>query len=168
MNVSAVDFHFVNVADMLIKLTSRYDLDPGLLAVELSSKTWADDPDTISDQVVMMRNAGLKVYLDDSGSGLGSYNSMTGARFDAIKMHKDYIDASFKSEGTISPLKIVLEMGAKAGIPVIAEGVETATQLSNLKALGGRYAQGNLLYQPMTAGEYEKLLIREMRALKGL
>jgi diguanylate cyclase (GGDEF)-like protein len=161
INIAHVDFHYVKVAETLIKLLSEYGLDSKLLLVELSELTYADDPENISSQIDIMRSAGIKVFMDDSGCGFDSFRMLYGTTLDGIKMNQSYLSMLPMASKAFNPVKMMLDVGREGNIPVISEGAETREQVENLKGIGCRYIQGNCYYRPMTLADFEKLLIKK-------
>lgn len=161
INVSYIDFHYIKVAETLIRLLSEYSLDSRLLIIELSELTYADDPENISMQVDLMRRAGIRVYMDDSGCGFDSFRMLYGTKIDGIKMSQSYLSMLPMASKAFNPVKMMLDVGKEESIPVISEGAETREQVEKLKKIGCEYIQGNCYYRPMSIADYEKLLIKK-------
>ena len=161
INISHVDFHYIKVAETLIKLLNEYSIESKYLIIELSEQTYADDPENISRQVDVMRNAGIRVFMDDSGCGFDSFRMLYGTTLDGIKMNQSYLSMLPMASKAFNPVKMMLDVGRESDIPVISEGAETREQVENLKQIGCRFIQGNCYYRPMTLADYEKLLIKK-------
>jgi EAL domain-containing protein (putative c-di-GMP-specific phosphodiesterase class I) len=104
---------------------------------------------------------GVTIAIDDFGTGYSSLETLRAFPFDKIKL-----DRSFMSEVETSPqakaiIRAVLALGQSLAIPVLAEGVETHSQLSILRAEGCNEAQGFLLGRPAPFGEIFALSRRE-------
>lgn len=162
MNISAVDFHYVKVAETLIGLVNEYELDPNLLVIELSEKTYADDPDNISFQIDLMRSAGLRVFMDDKGGGFDSFRMLYGTKLDGIKMDRSYLQMLPIAGQNINPIRSLINIGKANGMMVISEGAETKEQIKALRNVACRYIQGNGYYRPMSFADYEKILRSQM------
>jgi EAL domain-containing protein (putative c-di-GMP-specific phosphodiesterase class I) len=108
-----------------------------------------------------MRNAGIRVYMDDSGCGFDSFRMLYGTTLDGIKMNQSYLSMLPMASKAFNPVKMMLDVGRESDIPVISEGAETREQVENLKQIGCRFIQGNCYYRPMTLADYEKLLIKK-------
>jgi len=161
MNVSAVDFHYVKVAQTLIDLLAEYDLKRGSLIVELSESTYVDDPENVGLQIEQMRNAGIKVFMDDGGGGFDTFRMLYGAGLDGIKMNRNYLDMLSLSSKTMNPIKTLIDIGKDNNLIVVSEGAETRQQLETLKSLGCKYVQGNCYYRPMPTSYYEDIIIKQ-------
>jgi len=161
INISHVDFHYIKVAETLIKLLNEYSIESKLLIIELSEQTYADDPENISMQVDVMRRAGIRVYMDDSGCGFDSFRMLYGTTLDGIKMNQSYLSMLPMASTAFNPVKMMLDVGIEGNIPIVSEGAETREQVENLKTIGCKYIQGNCYYRPMSLADYEKLLTKK-------
>ena len=115
----------------------------------------------IQTSIAAFRRSGVRISLDDFGTGFASFQHLRQLEFDELK-----IDTSFVQGLGVDPAAEVLVSGflaiaAGLGVEVIAEGVETADQLARLRALGGQFAQGYLFGKAMPLDEARMLLIVE-------
>jgi diguanylate cyclase (GGDEF)-like protein len=121
----------------------------------------ARSADMIQDSIARFRLAGLRVSLDDFGTGFASFQHLRQLEFDELK-----IDPSFVRDLGTDPAAAVLVDGFLAiarglGVTVIAEGVETEAQRQRLLAAGCRHAQGYLFGKAMPLDEIRIRLIAE-------
>jgi diguanylate cyclase (GGDEF)-like protein len=117
--------------------------------------------DMIQDSIARFRLAGLRVSLDDFGTGFASFQHLRQLEFDELK-----IDPSFVRDLGTDPAATVLVEGFLSiarglGVTVIAEGVETEEQRQRLLAMGCRHAQGYLFGKAMPLDETRIRLISE-------
>ncbi len=133
-------------------------IDPGLLGLEITESVLMDGGDYAEDCVTELRGLGVRLILDDFGTGLSSLSRLQELPLDVLK-----IDQSFIAHlGTDCPsraiVKAILEMGHALRLEVVAEGVETQAQLDDLRELAPAglscHAQGFLLARPTLAHEY--------------
>lgn len=121
----------------------------------------ARSADMIQDSIARFRLAGLRISLDDFGTGFASFQHLRQLEFDELK-----IDPSFVRDLGTDPATTVLVEGFLAiarglGVTVIAEGVETEDQRQRLLAMGCRHAQGYLFGKAMPLDETRIRLIAE-------
>lgn len=162
VNVSRIDIFSMDVAACLIGLLKKYELQPGLLKVEITESAYAENDDRVKKTVKQLRDAGLMVMMDDFGSGCSSLNMLKSVAVDVLKIDMQFLDIQEKeSEKGISILESVVNMSRQMGLPIIIEGVETQKQEEFLSGMGCRYTQGYYYYKPLPIEEFEKLLLNK-------
>jgi diguanylate cyclase (GGDEF)-like protein len=126
----------------------------------------ARSADIIRDSIARFRLAGLRISLDDFGTGFASFRHLRRLEFDELK-----IDSSFVRDLASDPAAAVLVEGFLSiarglGVAVIAEGVETEEQRRRLLAMGCRHAQGYLFGRAMPLDEARMRLVVESQVLR--
>lgn len=162
VNISRKDFFNPNLVDVIIELTKRYNIDPELLDLEVTESAYIENKDVIFDTIKKFQSHGFKVKMDDFGAGYSSLNTLKHVPVDMIKLDMDFLSfnandesAAFRS-GVI--LDSVIRMAHWLGLPVIAEGVETAKQAEFLKTIDCAIVQGYFFSKPLPQDEFEALL----------
>ena len=107
------------------------------------------DPEAVTAKLQRLSNAGLRISLDDFGTGFSSLNLLRQLPLDAVKIDKAFIDEMTGSEQDTLLVRKIIEIAAGMGIETIAEGIETAEQLDLLASIGCTYAQGYYICKPM-------------------
>ena len=133
-------------------------LKPNRLELEITETTIIADKIRTLNILRRIKALGVTIAIDDFGTGYSSLETLRAFPFDKIKL-----DRSFMSEVETSPqakaiIRAVLALGQSLHIPVLAEGVETHSQLSILRAEGCNEAQGFLLGRPAPFGEILALM----------
>lgn len=128
-------------------------IEPGCLELELTESLLLSEDALTLARVNAIRNLGVRLALDDFGSGYSSFSYLHRLSFDRLK-----IDRSIVNESTMAPEKSVvtqaiIAMAHGLGLDVVAEGVETTAQRSLLEAQGCDQIQGFLVAEPITADE---------------
>jgi diguanylate cyclase (GGDEF)-like protein len=147
----------------MVGIVRASGLDPRCLKLEITESIAIEDPERTRGMLDELRGLGVRMYLDDFGTGYSSLGQLHRLSLDAIK-----IDRSFVMRMTEGPMHwqlvhTVRNLARNIGVTVIAEGVETAEQLAELRGLGCESAQGYLFSRPVPAGEMEQLLERDPR-----
>jgi predicted signal transduction protein with EAL and GGDEF domain len=122
-------------------------LSPERLVVEIAESALADD--RVFDDVTALRLMGVHTALDDFGSGHSSLQGLGRLPLDIIKLDRALLSRVDRDPHTRAICQAVVALGAALSIDIVAEGVETASQLGVLQALGCGYAQGYLLARPV-------------------
>jgi EAL domain-containing protein (putative c-di-GMP-specific phosphodiesterase class I) len=132
-------------------------LMPSHLRLEITETALLVSPHATAALLQKLRDLGVKIYLDDFGTGHSSLSRLHQLPVDALKIDRSFVSSLLLPERpaiveSILALAYTLETG------VVAEGVEDEVQALELDRLGCRYAQGFLFSPPIPAGKVEELL----------
>ena len=105
-----------------------------------------------------MKEAGIKILLDDFGSGMSSLSMLQSFDFDIIKLDIGFIRKIGINEKAESIIRSVISVAHSIGGKVTAEGVETPEQVEFLKKEGCDYIQGYFFYKPLPENEFGDVL----------
>jgi EAL domain-containing protein (putative c-di-GMP-specific phosphodiesterase class I) len=97
--------------------------------------------------------------MDDFGTGYSSLNMLSEMPVDVLKMDRNFVRNIEQNEKDIQLVALILDIAEKLNIAVVAEGVETETQLGMLKKLGCKVVQGFYFSRPLSAAEFENRII---------
>jgi diguanylate cyclase (GGDEF)-like protein/PAS domain S-box-containing protein len=159
VNLSARQFHYANLVDMIGGITKKSGVDPRDLDLELTESTIMDQlGDTIAT-LRKLKEMGARISIDDFGTGYSSLMYLKTFPIDIIK-----IDRSFVKDMTTDPddkaiTQAIISMAHSLKLAVVAEGVETQEQLGILKSQGCDIIQGYLFSKPISADEIPPLLL---------
>lgn len=159
VNVSMTDIEAIDVARVLGDLLDRFSIDARLLQVEITESAIAHNMDVVEETIRDLHARGIAVLMDDFGSAYSSLNMLKDINVDAIKLDMKFVDLN--ADNAAKGLKIiesVIDMAYQLRLLIIAEGAQTAEQVSKLRELGCMYIQGHYFYRPLTVGKMEDLL----------
>lgn len=159
VNVSMTDIESIDVARVLGDLLDRFSIDARLLQVEITESAIAHNTDVVEETIRDLHARGIAVLMDDFGSAYSSLNMLKDINVDAIKLDMKFVDLN--ADNAAKGLKIiesVIDMAYQLRLSIIAEGAQTAEQVSKLRELGCMYIQGYYFYRPLTVGKMEDLL----------
>lgn len=159
VNVSMTDIEAIDVARVLGDLLDRFSIDARLLQVEITESAIAHNMDVVEETIRDLHARGIAVLMDDFGSAYSSLNMLKDINVDAIKLDMKFVDLN--ADNAAKGLKIiesVIDMAYQLRLLIIAEGAQTAEQVSKLRELGCMYIQGYYFYRPLTVGKMEDLL----------
>jgi two-component system sensor kinase len=142
VNVSARQLQDPGFVDEIASALGEAQLCPGALVLEITESATADDPEAAIAQLESLRSLGVELSIDDFGTG---YSSLSYLRRYPVQHLK--VDRSFVSEVVTNPedhaiVSSVINLAHSLGLHVIAEGVEDAAQLNELRGMGCDQAQG--------------------------
>lgn len=159
VNVSMTDIESIDVARVLGDLLDRFSIDARLLQVEITESAIAHNMDVVEEAIRDLHARGIAVLMDDFGSAYSSLNMLKDINVDAIKLDMKFVDLN--ADNAAKGLKIiesVIDMAYQLRLSIIAEGAQTAEQVSKLRELGCMYIQGYYFYRPLTVEKMEDLL----------
>jgi diguanylate cyclase (GGDEF)-like protein len=135
------------VADAL----RRHRAPASRLVLEITESVAVSDQAIVDDVLAALRDTGVQISLDDFGTGYSSLSIVTRAPVHEIKIDRSFVDDMIDSAAAEAVVRGAVELGARLGVRVVAEGVETTEQRAALIELGCPTAQGYHFCKPMPA-----------------
>ncbi|MFD2705801.1 putative bifunctional diguanylate cyclase/phosphodiesterase [Salibacterium lacus] len=145
VNVSFRQFHDPGFGPYVSHTLTYYGIDPGLITLELTESATIDNLHDLVPTLTRWKEAGIKLALDDFGSGYSSMNYIGTLPFDLIKIDRSFIQDLPASYSKGSIVRAVLGLAHDLDMTVVAEGVETEEQWDWLRAHSCDAAQGFLI-----------------------
>lgn len=158
LNISAIQYRQPDFIDKVLKLMDKYDISPSEIELEITESILIDDFTEITEKLVLLRDIGVKISLDDFGAGYSSLSYLKGLPIDTLKIDKSFIDTVITDENTRIITESIIYMVKKLGFETIAEGVETEEQFRYLNEIDCDNIQGYFLGKPMPSEKIENLL----------
>ena len=158
VNVSRADIYNEDLADTLVTIIKKYDLDPSRLHLEITESAYTENPKQIIDTVTTLRELGFVIEMDDFGSGYSSLNMLNDMPIDILKLDMKFIRSEMAKPKSQGILQFIINLASWMNLSVVAEGVETKAQLLRLTEIGCDYVQGYYFAKPMPCQEFEGLL----------
>jgi diguanylate cyclase (GGDEF)-like protein len=170
VNISATHFGTGTLVDDVLGALTAGGLPPERLVVELTETAVADDAAGAVAQVSALRIRGVEVAIDDFGSGYSSLGRLVSFPAGLLKIDRTLVEGlDDRSCNAGAAVAAVVALGTTCGMRTLAEGVETAGQLTQAMALGCTFAQGFYVAPPMPADDIPSWLrTRPARASRGL
>jgi diguanylate cyclase (GGDEF)-like protein len=150
VNVSGAQFQDRKVAQLVGTIVANLGLEPGALELELTENVLMDDPE-IGLALEQIARLGVGLAIDDFGTGFSSLAYLTQFPSQRIKIDQSFVQRIGQDGVSESIIRAVIGLAHSLDKRVVAEGVETAEQLSFLRAQGCDEAQGYLLGYPRPA-----------------
>lgn len=148
---------FLEVLESIIK---KYDVDLKYIEFEITEREYVDySIQEINDKIYSVRELGIKISLDDFGSGNSNLSFSMNIDLDIIKIDKSIINKIGKNEKIDYFLLLILELANKNNIDLVAEGIETKDQLEFLIDNGYKFGQGYYFSKPIDAEVFENKYI---------
>lgn len=153
INISGIQLLREEFLDDLMEITSIYNTDLKLLEFEITESVLLENYDLINSKLEKIKNMGIKVSLDDFGTGFSSLARLRGLNIDIVKIDRYFIDRiSMQEEDRLISADII-SMSHKIRLKVVAEGVEREDQLEYLRKYNCDFMQGYLLSRPLSVDD---------------
>ncbi len=128
------------------------------VCVEITEGLLLETNDHVTEQLRVLRAAGLRVSLDDFGTGYSSLAYLQKLDIDYLKIDQSFVRSLAPESTDLALCKAIIVMAHALGMQVIAEGVETAAQRALLAEAGCDYGQGYLFAQPMVPEDFDAFM----------
>ncbi len=157
VNISRVSLYNHKLAEVILELVQRYQIEPRLLQLELTESAYTSNPERIKKTMAKLQEYGFCILMDDFGSGYSSLNTLKDIVVDILKIDMKFLSDSEVPGRGENILASVVRMAKWLDMPVIAEGVEKESQVAFLRSIGCEFVQGYYFAKPMPVAEYERL-----------
>ncbi|WP_162901280.1 bifunctional diguanylate cyclase/phosphodiesterase [Breoghania sp. L-A4] len=155
VNLSQVQFTHADLPKLVHEILWETGLPAHRLELELTETAIMQDRGRALHTLRRIRNIGVSIALDDFGTGYSSLEILSAFPFDKIKLDCSFMANIETSRQSKAILRAILALGHGIDIPVLAEGVETRSQLAILQAEGCDEAQGYLFARPAATPVFE-------------
>ena len=149
VNRSVAEFHTSEVDEYWFNILQEHEVDPDKIVFEITESLLMDGADNQLSKIRNLRRLGIAFSIDDFGTGYSAINYLRSYPVDFLKIDKSFVQDLLDDEQDRTLVEVIIKMGQTLGIQVIAEGVESQAQFSQLKQLGCDYVQGFYLGKPM-------------------
>ncbi|ERI93274.1 PAS domain S-box protein [Clostridiales bacterium oral taxon 876 str. F0540] len=157
INLSAKHFEKDNLVRDIEKLLDEYPILPRRIVFEITESSLIKDTDHAISILNSLKRLGVRIALDDFGSGYSSLNYLKKLPIDIIKLDKSIIDEIVDSSAGNIIFNSIIELANKLKLITVAEGVETKEQLQLIRDSNCRIVQGYILSKPVSINEVFKL-----------
>jgi diguanylate cyclase (GGDEF)-like protein/PAS domain S-box-containing protein len=159
INMAGVQLRQLGCVEGLLDLLSEYGVAASEVEIEVTETGLLDTSAVSRENLVRMRNAGMRIALDDFGVGFSSLAHLRDLPIHRLKIDRSFTVECMRDARTLTIVKAVIEMARSLGISVTAEGIETQAQQTWMQHLGCDSAQGYLFARPMSGDDFLKLFI---------
>jgi diguanylate cyclase (GGDEF)-like protein/PAS domain S-box-containing protein len=168
VNMSPVQFRNPDLVRSLQETLAEFRLPPSRLELEIAEAVLLDESETTRSVLHELRGLGVRIAMDDFGTGYSSLGYLRSFPFDKIKIDQSFVRDLTTRADAMAIVRAVTGLGKSLGIATTAEGVETAEQVSVLKAEGCTEVQGFHYAAPRPARDVAAMLSRKgLRLVAG-
>ncbi|MDB9372571.1 EAL domain-containing response regulator [Nodularia sphaerocarpa] len=158
VNISVIEFNHPDFIKKIIDFLQRNDLEPKYLELELTESMIMQNPNGAIATINELQKLGVRIAIDDFGTGYSSLIYLKNLPINTLKIDRYFIHNVDKDSQKSAISKALIEMAHNLNLQVIAEGVETESELSFLRENLCDSMQGLLFSRPLPAAELENFL----------
>jgi diguanylate cyclase (GGDEF)-like protein len=160
VNFSGSELRDPRIVAAIADALDCHQLEPARLVVEITETAAIDDVEAASDTFAALTRLGVKIALDDFGSGHWSLSHAQRLAAHLLKIDRSFVTRTDRDDRARHVLKAVIAMAHSLGMRVVGEGIETQAQHSRLVELGCDHGQGYLFAPPVRASEIPEFSAR--------
>jgi diguanylate cyclase (GGDEF)-like protein/PAS domain S-box-containing protein len=168
VNLSPVQFTHGDLAAEVEAILAETGLDPTRLELEVTEGLLIKDADKAIAILERLKALGVQISMDDFGTGYSSLSYFRMFPFDKVKIDQSFIRDMIENPQARAIIRSVIGLGQGLGMPVVAEGVETAEQLEALRAEGCDQVQGYWISRPGPIAHFEGVVMDRSGAESGM
>ncbi|HEY9821110.1 MAG TPA: EAL domain-containing protein [Candidatus Sericytochromatia bacterium] len=158
VNLSGHQFNQPHLNKLVVDTLKETGLDPSYLELEITESALMLNPEAAIATLCEFKTLGIQLSIDDFGTGYSSLSYLRQFPFDALKIDRSFVCQLTKDDKNAAITTAILQMARSLNLKVVAEGVETASQLAFLRKHQCDEIQGYLFSPPLSAQSFEELL----------
>jgi diguanylate cyclase (GGDEF)-like protein len=155
VNLSPIQFKHGDLSVLVQSILAETGLEPARLELEITESVLIDDLERAISMLGSLKALGVRIAMDDFGTGYSSLSYLQSFPFDKIKIDQSFVRNIGHSQAA-AIIRAVIGLGRGLNLPIIAEGVESADQLTFLTRENCDQVQGYLVGRPRPISDYAK------------
>lgn len=159
VNLSAKQFGRPGLVGRVAEILARTSVAASDLRLEVTESSLMSHEDTAKDTMHGLQQLGVGLHMDDFGTGYSSLNHLHRYPFDTLKIDRSFVQGMETGAGSAEIVKSILDLARSLKMDVVAEGIETETQASQLQSLGCKLGQGYYFAKPMAPEAISAMLV---------
>lgn len=168
INLSAHQVQYSDLPNRLFSILNEYDIPIHRIHLEITETAMINDTNSAVSVVSALRDMGFILSMDDFGTGYSSLSYLTRFPIDKLKVDRSFIDTMTTNPESLVVTKSIISLAKSLGLRVVAEGVETDSQLHELSFLNCDYAQGYLFSRPLAAESFLQFYQNQLPSIEML
>ncbi|MEM7352212.1 MAG: EAL domain-containing protein [Acidobacteriota bacterium] len=162
INISGQQLVAPGFIDELVAVTQQAGTPPSAIALEVKESLLVDAPESMA-LLWQVRRRGFSIQIDGFGTGYTSLRELSRSPIDTLKIDRSFVARMKPGRQDAEVVRAAAALGTSFGMDVVAEGVETTSQLAQVRQLGASQAQGYLFSRALPAAEAAALLAANRR-----
>lgn len=160
VNFSRVDFFKKDFITKIVNICDKYKIPYSLIEIEITESSMFGDTDTLFEVSRSLQDIGFILSMDDFGSGYSSVNMLKNIPLNVIKLDRGFFIDDKNIDKSQIVIKSIVSLIKQLGIRVVAEGIETKSQVEMLRKANCDIIQGYYFSKPLPVKEFEKLVYK--------
>jgi diguanylate cyclase (GGDEF)-like protein/PAS domain S-box-containing protein len=158
VNISGKQFVQADLVDFIERAIVETGINPSQLSLEITESVIIENKDRTIEICTRLQQLGVQIEIDDFGIGYSSLSYLSQFPVNALKIDRSFISKMTETSNETNIIQAILMLSHRMGVGVIAEGVETANQIQQLRNLGCEFVQGFYVSRPVAALDTKKLV----------
>jgi diguanylate cyclase (GGDEF)-like protein len=167
VNISPTQLRKAGLLSCVVNALKESRLSPGCLELEITETALVDDSESVLSNLKALRELGVRIALDDFGTGYSSLTYLKKLSPNCVKIDGSFVRDMLTNSDCASIIKSVIGLSKDLCINVVAEGIETAEQLSFIRSCNCDEGQGFFISRPKSANEILELMLPKGARLKA-
>lgn len=159
INAAPVEFLRDDYAEKMLERLAKYTIPYQYLEVEITEQSLSErGSHYVIRALNLLKQKGLRISLDDFGTGHSSLTRLSDYPIDCIKIDRNFVERMTKDPSALAIVKAITQLGTSISMDILVEGIENTEQLDVLKACECKKGQGFYFYRPMSFESTSQLL----------
>ena len=158
VNLSGKQFSQPDLIELVKTTILESGIASGSLQLEITESAIMEDAEIVTNRLLQLRKLGVQLGLDDFGTGYSSLSYLHRFPLDTLKIDRSFVARLLEDGENREIVRTIVTLGKNLGMKVVAEGVEEAQQLSDLRDLNCQLGQGYYFARPLPADEAIRVL----------
>ena len=158
INLSPSEFERSDLFERIINPIKQFSLPHDAVEIEITENLLMKDAETVIAKVDQLRRAGLRISIDDFGTRYSSLNYLRRFSVNCIKIDQSFVRDLSASHDSTAIIQAIVGIAQSFDLRILAEGIETSTQMELLRQLGCDEMQGYFFSHPLSADRLETYL----------
>jgi predicted signal transduction protein with EAL and GGDEF domain len=158
VNLSVFQLAQANLIEQIDQILAETQLDPQYLKLEITESAIMDNAQAAESVLQALRKRQIQLSIDDFGTGYSSLSYLHSFPVNTLKIDRSFIQQMGEQPEDLGLVPLIINIAHKMGMNVVAEGIETQTQLNHLRALNCDFGQGFFFFKPLEADKISPLL----------
>ncbi|WP_199300327.1 bifunctional diguanylate cyclase/phosphodiesterase [Trichocoleus sp. FACHB-262] len=161
VNISGRQFSQTDLMTQVSQILQTTQLAPGSLKLEITETVLMENSEPAIAMLLALKTLNIQLYMDDFGTGYSSLSYLHRFPIDVLKIDRSFVTTIDTNSKNSAIVQTIITLAHNLGMQVIAEGVETAVQHTQLNQMGCEYGQGYLFSKPVSAAVITTLLSQQ-------
>jgi EAL domain-containing protein (putative c-di-GMP-specific phosphodiesterase class I) len=158
VNLSARQFERPDLVQRVRQVLQEAGLGPGALRLEVTESSLFSDAATAVKTMHELGELGVGLHMDDFGVGYSTLHNLQRFPFDTLKIDRSFVQGVVSDHESHQIVRNILDLARSFGMDVVAEGIEDAAQLAQLKTMGCPCGQGYFFAKPMAPAAIDAMM----------